>query len=168
MLTDLRGAAVAAVRDHHVDSDLKSNLRDRTVGVPRVRDYFNAGVMLIDLPEWRRQRISEKALQYLHEHCNSPYSDQDALNVACDGMWKELDSTWNFQNHHVTRIDRQPPTRRPAIVHFITSSKPWKPSSSSINAALYDRFRRRTRFRRSLVASAWAFRRRLPIGSGIA
>lgn len=156
MRIDMQTAAVAAVRDHHVDANLKAGHTERTVGVPRVRDYFNAGVLLIDLHAWRRLCISDRTLEFLRAHPNSPYSDQDALNAACDGHWKELDPTWNFQNHHATRIDRKPKAERPAIVHFITSTKPWKPSSSSVNAALFDGFRGRTRFRRSPAEKAVA------------
>jgi lipopolysaccharide biosynthesis glycosyltransferase len=156
MQIDLRGAPVAAVLDHHIDADIRAARVDRIVDVPRVRRYFNAGVLLIDLPEWRRRQVSQRALEFLRAHPNTPYADQDALNVACDDTWMELDRTWNFQNHHATRIDRRPSAERPAIVHFITSTKPWKPSSSSVNAALYDGFRSRTCFRRSPTEKAVA------------
>jgi lipopolysaccharide biosynthesis glycosyltransferase len=146
---DLGGAPVGAVADFHVDADLKSPRPGQPAGVPQVRNYFNAGVLLLDLPECRRRRIAEHALDYLRANARTPYSDQDALNVAADGQWTPLAPTWNFQNHHCTRIDRMTEARRPAIVHFITSSKPWKPSSTSVNAGLYDGFRSRTRFRRS-------------------
>jgi lipopolysaccharide biosynthesis glycosyltransferase len=167
--TDLAGAPVGAVADYHIDADFKGELGGQPEGVPRVRDYFNAGVLLIDLQECRRLRISERALDYLRTHAATPYSDQDALNVACDGQWKPLERTWNFQNHHCIRIGRLAPARRPAIVHFITSSKPWKPSSTSVNAGLYDSFRDRTRFRRAplermrsaFVSLGYRVRRRL-------
>ena len=154
--TDLGDASVGAVLDFHVDSNLKSVRPERTVGVPRVRNYFNAGVLLIDVGTCRQRMVAEKALDYLRGHADSPYADQDALNVACDGDWKQLDTTWNFQNHHTKRIRREPASKRPAIVHFITSSKPWKPSSASVNAAFYDDFRSRTRFSRSPTGRVWA------------
>jgi lipopolysaccharide biosynthesis glycosyltransferase len=147
--TDLEGAPIGAVTDHHVDADLKLGRHERTQGVPRVAHYFNAGILLMNLAAWRRQGVAERALDYLRLHRESPYSDQDALNVACDGLWKPLARTWNYQDHHCIRIGRLPAAARPAIVHFITSTKPWKPSSSSVNAGLYDSFRDRTQFRRS-------------------
>jgi len=120
-----------------------------TERVPRVEAYFNAGVLLIDLDRWRSERISERSLAYLAAHPDTPYSDQDALNVACDGAWRRLDGRWNVQNHDETRFSAIPLAERPGIVHFVTSAKPWKPSSLSLNAALYDSFRDRTRFARS-------------------
>lgn len=147
--TDLQSAPLAAVRDYHVDRELKSTLVGRNVDVPRVRHYFNAGVLLMDPQACVQHALAQRAMAYLRDHADAPYADQDALNAACDGEWKPLDPKWNFQNHHAVRIARQPAAQRPAIVHFITGSKPWKPSSASVNAALYDAFRSRTRFRRS-------------------
>jgi lipopolysaccharide biosynthesis glycosyltransferase len=125
--------------------------------MPHVCAYFNAGVLLIDLPRWRKERISERTLDYLARHPLSPFSDQDALNVACDGLWKRLDLRWNFQNHYETSISDMGPMEKPAVVHFVTSLKPWKPSSVSVNASLYDAFRSRTCFartRRDLLSDA--------------
>ena len=146
--TDLEGAVLGAVVDGMADCKLCD---PRFEGVPQVRDYFNAGVMLIDVQRWREERISERALEYLTRNPRSPYSDQDALNVACDNQWKRLDSHWNFQNHYNRRVSAIRPKDRPGIVHFVTNSKPWISSVRSVNAGLYDDFRNRTRFARSPV-----------------
>lgn len=144
---DLEGAAVGAVVDaldvplNHGGPDLEE--------MPRVRSYFNSGVLLIDLPRWREKKISERAIEYLTRYPRSLFPDQDALNVACDGLWKALDPRWNFQNHYETRVAGMEPAERPAILHFVTSVKPWKPSSLSVNASLYDAFRSRTCFART-------------------
>jgi lipopolysaccharide biosynthesis glycosyltransferase len=134
-----------------VSADRVAGHSHRLVGVPAVASYFNAGVLLLDLPECRRCGVFDAAVAYLSAHPRSPYADQDALNAAFDGLWLPIDARWNFQNHHVTRVDRMPAPERPSIVHFITGSKPWKPSSASVNAALYDRYRRRTLYRRTPV-----------------
>jgi len=146
--TDLKGAVTGAVLDHILDPRLKA----RVPGLekfPHVRDYFNAGVLLIDLDRWRKERISENAMQYLSRHPDSPYGDQDALNVACDGRWTALDLRCNFYDHFRTAILDIPPGERPKIAHFVGSQKPWKASALSVNADLYEVFRRRTRFART-------------------
>lgn len=145
---DLRGHPLAAVPDAHVDDALRTGLRPEHEGVPQVQGYFNAGVLVIDLDEWKLCSVSDRALCYLAEHANLPYGDQDALNAACDGMWQRLPSRWNFQLHHATRIERLPALERPAIVHFVTKWKPWKTSSASINSKLYNTYRDRTSYRR--------------------
>lgn len=145
--TDLEGAVVGAVLDG-LDPQIKAgalHLKD----VPRVQYYFNAGVLLIDLDRWRKAQISERALEYLSRHPQSPYSDQDALNFVCDGLWKRLDLRWNVQDHVTDRISEMRPERRPRIIHFVTRDKPWLVDTLSVNARLYDTFRSRTRFART-------------------
>jgi len=145
--TDLEGAVVGAVLDK-VDEQIKGG-EAGFEALPRVRDYFNAGVLLIDLNRWREERISEKALEYLIQHPRSLYSDQDALNVVCDGFWKKLDARWNFQKHWENRILDMSPEQRPRIVHFVTRAKPWDPRIPNVNASFYDAFRSRTCFART-------------------
>lgn len=144
---DLGDAPVAAVLDL-IDPGLKLGSHPWQ-GVPRVKDYFNAGVLLIDLDRWRGEQVAERALDYLRAHPHTPFSDQDALNVVFDGCWKRLDARWNFQDHSATRLLRLPPEKRPAIAHFVGGLKPWKATSMNPNARLYDEFRRRTRFART-------------------
>jgi lipopolysaccharide biosynthesis glycosyltransferase len=145
---DLEGAALGAVVDERLDTYGKmGNTSLAGLPFPRVRDYFNAGALLIDLARWRAERISEKALEYLEQCPNSAYSDQDALNVACDGLWKKLDPRWNYY-----QIDLKEPVsdlsdnQRPGIIHFHGWSKPWDPGSLNFNARFYDGFRNRTLF----------------------
>lgn len=153
VLGDLRPLWEVSLDDHVVGavSDISAadikRLDPRFVGVPRVRDYFNAGVLLMDVRRWREEQISERALRYLEANPASPLSDQDALNVACDGRWKAMDTTWNFQNHLRVRLANL--ETRPAIVHFVTDMKPWKPGEGSLNADLYNLFRGRTLFDRT-------------------
>ena len=154
--TDLEGVSLAAVLDYQLDISRGSAITHSRVGMPSVPNYFNAGVLLINTRVCLLRRVPERALEYLRAHTNTPYSDQDALNVACDGDWMQLDPTWNFQIHQATRIGRIPKARRPAIVHFNTRAKPWLPSSVNVNAWLYDRFRSRTRFRRSFCEKVQA------------
>jgi lipopolysaccharide biosynthesis glycosyltransferase len=148
--TDLDGAIMGAVVDL-IDPALKRG-EPRCEGLPRVRDYFNAGVLLIDLDQWREKRVSEKALEYLERHPRSPYSDQDALNFACDKLWKKLDPRWNFQDHvnHVNqRFSDFRPDEQPWIVHYVTYRKPWYAGIRAFNASSYDAFRSRTLFART-------------------
>lgn len=155
--TDLGEAPVAAVRDEYVDARLKAAQFDRLAGVPRVRDYFNAGVLLINPRLCREKRLFQVALAYQETHPRSPYCDQDGLNVACDGLWRELEGKWNYQTHRTVNVAGLHVAKRPHIVHFITGDKPWKPSSTGPNARLYNDFRKRTLFalsRSELVAFA--------------
>ena len=145
---ELNGAAVAAVLDR-VDVRLKAGEALWTKDLPRVSDYFNAGVLLIDLERWRQQRITERAFEYLRQYPHSPCSDQDALNVACDRAWRQLEPRWNIQNYWETQMSCITPGDGPGIIHFAGRLKPWQVSILHSNARQYDRVRSRTRFART-------------------
>ncbi|MBB5872626.1 UDP-D-galactose:(glucosyl)LPS alpha-1,3-D-galactosyltransferase [Allocatelliglobosispora scoriae] len=92
--------------------------------------YFNSGVLLINLPVWRRQRITEQCLAYLAEHDgNLRFPDQDALNLAAYGRWVRLPHYWNHMHSH--RMEPALNEQDPAavwdmrIMHFAGKRKPW-------------------------------------------
>lgn len=148
---DLGDAVVGSVVDERLDNQVK--LGNTSLGglpLPRVRDYFNAGVLLVDLARWRTERIPEKALEYLQSFPHSVYSDQDALNVACDGVWKRLDPRWNYYQIDLEKsISDLSAAERPGIIHFHGCHKPWDPTSLNLNAKFYNDFRSRTLFART-------------------
>ena len=143
--TRLDGMVLAAVLDG-LNAHGTVGVSAATLGMPAVTAYFNAGVLLVDLDQWRADGVTEKALRYLECNPASKFADQDALNVACDGRWKALAHRWNFQNHYSVNIGGLPQAHQPAIAHFVTAAKPSISSYRSPNAALYDTFRARTRF----------------------
>lgn len=58
--------------------------------------YFNAGLLLINLEEWRDQNIGPKCLE-LAPKIKPKYHDQDLLNYICLGHVQLLDLSWNYQ-----------------------------------------------------------------------
>jgi lipopolysaccharide biosynthesis glycosyltransferase len=147
---DLGDAPFGAVIDG-IDPLIKQG-DPRCAGAPVVENYFNAGVLLVDLPGWREHRISQRALEYLQAYPETPFADQDALNVAGNGLWRALDARWNYQKHRDARIDSLVDAQRPNIIHFVTGAKPWRANSLNLNHRLYDRYRSRTAFPRGLGA----------------
>jgi len=145
--TNLDGAILGAVLDN-LDPHFKSG-KPGYEEAPRVGNYFNAGVLLIDLDRWRKEQVSEKALAYMNNHPRTPFMDQDALNFVCDGHWKRLDQRWNFHDCWSTSISHLSLCNRPGIAHFVSIMKPWNASLLSVNASFYDTFRSRTCFYRT-------------------
>jgi len=145
---DLQGAVAGAVVDERVTTHL--NLGNRELNgspLPSVRKYFNDGVLLIDVAKWRSERIPEKAMEYLEGCPDTMFGDQDALNFACDGHWKNLDSRWNFYQIDLAKpLADMIPSERPSIIHFQGWQKPWDAGSLNPNARFYDEFRSRTLF----------------------
>jgi len=74
--------------------------------------YFNAGLLLINTKEWRKQDITNKVLKAMYDnmaHVN--FADQYGLNVALVEKWVELDPKWNwFANDYC---------ENPYIIHFL-------------------------------------------------
>lgn len=105
------------------------------VGLSRESDYFNAGVLLIDLDRWRTRRIGAAALEFaLHRSGRIQGHDQSALNHVLAGNWKRLDPRWNQQFKffvhtadylRMGRRELRRLRREPFIIHYTTASKPW-------------------------------------------
>lgn len=75
---------------------VKSNTKSLNNLYINIKDYFNAGVLLINLSEYRQQRIYEKCIEIL-EHYTINAHDQDLLNLIVDKK-KILPMTWNFMS----------------------------------------------------------------------
>ena len=110
--------------------------------------YFNAGVMVIDLDRWRKDRIAEKVIGYLRQHRgNVLLWDQDGLNAVLRGQWRELDLRWNhnaavcgrpfFDAGHLDPAAYRNALEDPWIVHFNGVLKPWLYRIHSPAHALY-------------------------------
>jgi UDP-D-galactose:(glucosyl)LPS alpha-1,3-D-galactosyltransferase len=102
--------------------------------------YFNSGVMLIDLPAWRRERITERALDLVRrEGDRLVWGDQDVLNVLMAGRWGALAQKWNNQIHGGDAVFPELfATGSPrGILHWAGPAKPWHPARPSIARDIY-------------------------------
>ncbi len=115
--------------------------------------YFNAGVMVFDMPRARADRTLGRALNLLLEDQSKfEYADQDALNVVLWGKWKQVDATWNFQREFMYddlvawRSLSEDRPAVPKIIHFTESVKPWKAGEWHPFAWLYWKYLLRSGF----------------------
>lgn len=91
------------------------------IRLPKKYKYFNSGVMLMNLEKWRKNKTSQRILQFIRRHSSKiMWWDQDALNAVLYNKWFELGYTWNFQVYRMKHIRIQP-----KIIHFNTDVKPW-------------------------------------------
>ena len=90
------------------------------LGIKTKEDYFNAGVIILDLKKWREQNIGQKCFDFIK---NNPDElviwDQDALNQVLCGSWKKLDTRFNVMTQIKETINYS------VIIHFNTWVKPW-------------------------------------------
>ncbi|HEU5380455.1 MAG TPA: glycosyltransferase family 8 protein, partial [Ktedonobacteraceae bacterium] len=121
---------IAAVREMYTPTFASDNgiANWRKLNLDPGTPYFNAGVMLINIPIWNSLHVKEWALEYLRVPDQSVcLYDQEALNFAINGKWRELAPIWN-----VTRYWFRPERRtgqyeriieEAYILHFLAESK---------------------------------------------
>jgi len=126
---DLGGHPIGAVMDCNFIANQSGKARRNwhahmeTIGLPPDAPYFNSGVLLIDLDDWRRAEIPAKAVWFFANQAAPRSMDQDALNYIFFEKWAELPARWNFQTlylpyHLEDRID-------PVVWHYVDTVKPW-------------------------------------------
>ena len=118
----------------------------REMGIDDGAEYFNAGVMLIDVARWRTDDIAGRALGYLKKNRRVFFWDQEALNAVLAGKWSKLDPRWNWNPSFEASLESSTETS-PWIVHFAGSLKPWHFEGRSMPHRLYYQY---------LDATAWA------------
>ncbi len=133
---DLQGMPLAAVPDYGIMASKRSMKEKRkTIGLPEGAEYFNSGVLVIDLSKWRecgyaQQVVDVAAKKDLRHH------DQDALNQVFIGKWKELPLSWNVippVMQLLPKVLRNGKFRKNAlaarraisILHYAGRCKPW-------------------------------------------
>lgn len=100
-------------------------------------DYFQAGVMLINLDKWRATASVQSLVSIVRSHGDVlKWWDQDVLNIAFHNRWLELPSTWNG-----TPGRRSSETR---IFHWAGPEKPWKYERRVPDRRVWEKYRKLT------------------------
>ena len=74
------------------------NYRTDALGMKTPENYFNAGVLVMDLKKVRQRITQKQVFEILHRH-NYYYNDQDVLNIVFDGRVKNVDCRWNYMTY---------------------------------------------------------------------
>ena len=94
---DMGDNLIAAVPDGAVQSiEIFQDYVERVVGVADYNNYFNAGVIVMNLKELRKYKFKEKFVYLLEKNRFEVAQDQDYLNRLCKGRVKILDYTYPF------------------------------------------------------------------------
>lgn len=133
---DLRGLPIAAAREMYTPTFGSENgiAEWNRLGLDPATLYFNAGVLLINVPVWNSLNIRAQAFAYLETPGRSTrLFDQEALNYAINGRWLELDPVWNVTRFWYRSERRKGGFERileeARILHFLAESKPWIPGA---------------------------------------
>jgi len=102
--------------------DVFGEYSEQFLGVKR-KEYFNSGLLLINTEVYKKEKIEEKFIKFMHTHKFEVAPDQDYLNVLCKGKIKYAEIGWNktpfgeeinpFNDDDVK------------LVHYKLNFKPW-------------------------------------------
>lgn len=137
---DLAGNLLGAVRDPIISGSNKSPMYNKhgdmeKLGIRNIYDYFQAGVLLIDIQKISENGLCEKMIEYAATH-DCDLVDQDVLNLFCQGRVKFIDNKWNVDvNTIAMKIVPYAPAamwreykcnrENAYIYHFAGADKPW-------------------------------------------
>jgi len=138
---DLGDNVIGAVQDQ-VSDKIKVG-----VGLSSNEQYFNSGVLLINLKKWREIGVGTEAIKFIQMHNGRVlHHDQGVLNGLLKSAWFKLPLKYNVMTIHYIMSQRriqdyyndyaifyenkeiQESTKYPTILHFTPSftSRPWE------------------------------------------
>lgn len=119
--TELGENILGAVVDHFVTTTTEFRLyAEKAIGV-NPDTYFNAGVLLINLEEFRKNNIERKFIKLITEHDFDLLDpDQAYLNYLCYGKTQILPNGWNKAPAEIICEGNK------NIVHYNLYKKPWQ------------------------------------------
>lgn len=166
---DLKGCVLAAAHDLDFLGNLNSQDGNRfkyakkKLGMSNPYAYFQAGVLVLNIPELRRLHSTGEWLEIASDP-NYIYNDQDVLNAECEGRVLYLDYAWNVMIDCAGRIakifSKAPACHYEAflcsrshekIVHYAGFEKPWTTVGCD-RGELYWQYARDTPFYERLLA----------------
>ena len=143
---DLQGAVIGAAKDIDVAGQLNLNQNDwkkyatEILKLDSPYDYFQAGVLVLDLDGLRKLKTPEEMIQMASTYSYRCH-DQDVLNIVCKNKVTYLLQQWNtlmnWQEIGRSRMDilKMAPRQLyeeyvaarkcPYLIHFAGYQKPW-------------------------------------------
>ena len=114
----------------HLNAVFNTNL-----GLPDTNDYINAGVLLINVLEYKKHVNPNQIIQFINENrANLKMQDQDVINKLFYGKIKHIDNRFNYQ---INAVDDNFQDNDLRIIHYSQKSKPWHNDYSSPQKAKY-------------------------------
>lgn len=93
---------------------------EEVMGIDR-NNYFNAGLMLINCDQFRRNNILEKFVELLGVYTFVVTQDEDYLNLLCHNKVCFIEQQWNTEVFGEIAYDES----EFKLLHYIMTSKPW-------------------------------------------
>lgn len=119
---DMEDNLVAAAPDDVIQTiEVFQEYAEKVVGVADYHNYFNAGILLMNLDQLRKFKFQEKFLYLLETVKFSVAQDQDYLNRLCKGRVKLIENTWDRMPIGGDTVKREDLN----LIHYNLAFKPW-------------------------------------------
>ena len=120
--TQIHGYYVAAAQEEVMQTfEVFGNYVEQADGINR-KEYFNAGILLINCRRWRNKLIAERFVDLLNRYTFRVVQDEDYLNVLCKGNVKKIHLGWNKTSYKNDDFD----DKDLKIIHWKINWRPWK------------------------------------------
>ncbi len=121
--TEIGTNLVAAAPDDIIQyNKVFQEYAEKVVGVVKYQNYFNAGILLMNLDQLRKFNFQDKFLYLLGTVKFSVAQDQDYLNRLCKGRVTLINNQWDIMpviNRKINKEDIK-------IIHYNFAYKPWR------------------------------------------
>lgn len=134
---DMQNKAIAASIEPTIDKKRKHSLG--LDGLP----YFNAGVLLVDLKNWRKNNVGKRIIDYYKENDGKLFAnDQDAINGSMKDEIIVLNPKYNYYNifyqysykflsklcdfEYIKKEEFDDAKNNPIIIHYLGEERPWR------------------------------------------
>lgn len=95
---------------------------EKCLGMPSARRYFNAGILIMNLHQFRKQNFIGQFTDLLEKYKFTVAQDQDYLNVVCKNKVFYISNVWNKMPLDTPNFDKS----KVQLIHYNLSFKPWK------------------------------------------
>lgn len=103
-----------------VQEDAYGTYVERVLGIDR-NNFFNAGILLINCDQFRKNYVLDQFVNLLHEYNFVVTQDEDYLNLICHNRVFWIKQAWNTEVFGEIKY----PDSEIKILHYIMVSKPW-------------------------------------------
>lgn len=135
------------MKNNVIAGSLSPTKRDRAIkelGITSKDPYINAGVLLINLKKWRKDKTGARIIKYYKEHDGHlSANDQDAINGALRSEIKVIKPKFNYYTSYIYYSYKmlkklQSPykfipeswydesAKEPVIIHYPGEERPWR------------------------------------------
>ena len=134
---DMKDSVVGASIEPTIDKKRKHNLN--LDGLP----YYNAGVLLVDLKRWRKEKTGKRIIDYYKRNNGRLFAnDQDAINGSLKDEILTISPKYNFYNifyqynykflnklcdfPYISKESFIEACKNPIIIHYLGEERPWR------------------------------------------